>query len=112
MSRKRTKSDPDVNLEEGEQIPLIEVEAENSKELLRIARAYKRAQAARIEALEQEVKYKGNLLTAIKDAKLHPIEDGCYKVRVKDVLITVTPRDELVKVKEAGDEVPGDEVSA
>jgi len=93
--------------ESGEQMALIDVEPKNKGALLRVARRYKRAQDARIEARRLEKKEEGKLLEAVNEAKIIPDRDGAYTFRVGNVVITVTPRDELVHVslpKEKADE--------
>lgn len=83
----------------GEQLDLIDVSPENSKKIVGVARRYKAAQAERTAALEREVGEKEKLLAMVKEAKLQPV-DGVIRFRVDGLLITVTPRDELVKVKD------------
>lgn len=98
--KKHEKSEPTA----GEQLDLIDVSPENSKQIVGIARRYKTAQAQRIAALEREVEEKQKLLGLIKDAKLKPLDDGVIRFKVDGLLITVKPRDELVKVKEESEE--------
>jgi len=85
--------------ESGEQMDLIEVHPENSKEIIRAAKAYKVAQKARTEALAREIKEKGKLLAYVKESKIVPDADGKCKFKLDGMAITVTPRDELVRVK-------------
>ena len=87
------------DLEVGEQIPLIDIEPENAKAIARAARAYKKAQKARMEALSEEIKQKEKLLAVVHQADIKANADGEYCFRAGDVTITVKPRDELVKVK-------------
>jgi hypothetical protein len=90
--------------DEGEQMELIELTPKNHKEIIKIARAYKRCQAARTEALAEEVKYKERLLAEVKEAEIAANPDGGYKFKCDGAIITVTPRDELVRVKFADDD--------
>jgi len=76
------------------------VTPENSKEIIKQAKAYKAAQSRRIEALENEVAAKVKLLSLIKEAKVQRLDDGKIRFKLDGYTITVTPRDELVKVKE------------
>ena len=85
--------------EEGEQLDLIEVEPENAKQIARCARVYKKAQAVRLEALDEEVKNKKKLIALIHEADLQPV-NGKYKFRAGKMIITVTPCDERVGVKD------------
>jgi hypothetical protein len=90
--------------ESGEQIPLMDTLPEGSEEIIACAKRYKNAQAARIEALNMEKQEKGTLLELIEKAGFQRLEDGKIKFTADGFTITVTPRDELVQVKEA-DEV-------
>jgi len=91
----------------GEQLDLIDVAPENSKEIIALARAYKSAQGRRIDALEEEVAAKVKLLALIKGANLQRLDDGKIRLHLDGYTITVTPRDELVKVKEDSEEGEG-----
>ena len=55
---------------------------------------------ARVEALAEEVKAKQEILSLVKDAHLSRLADGSIKFKCDGMVITVTPRDELVKVKD------------
>jgi hypothetical protein len=92
MAKKRTKPT--------EQMDLIDVQPKNAKAIVAAARLYKKYQAARLAALEKEVAQKQEVLSLVKEAKLQPLEGGVIKFKVDGVTISVTPRDELVKVKE------------
>jgi hypothetical protein len=85
------------------QMDLIDTQPENSKEIIKLARAYQKAKMDRIAALETELDRKGKLLELIHAAKLNPV-DGVIKFTCDGFTITVTPRDELIKVKSAEDE--------
>lgn len=87
-----------------EQLDLIDVEPENKKEMLRVARKYKAVQATRIEALAAEKKEKGKLLELVREAEIAPEADGSFRFRVGNLVISVTPRDELVRCKFDDDE--------
>lgn len=98
MSKKNSSMQNEV--EKGEQMPLMEVGPEHSKEIIKLARQYKKAQTARINALAEETKLKHELLGLIKEEHLKRLEDGTIMFTLEGYKITVTPRDELVKVKE------------
>ena len=92
MARKRVADD-------GDQQELIEVTPANHKKILSLARAYKKAQRARTEALAEEIKWKEKLLAEVKEAEIAPNPDGSFKFKCDGATISVTPRDELIRVK-------------
>jgi len=90
--------DTDVAVEE--QPTLIDVAPENAKEIVRAAKRYKKAQADRIAALNIEIEEKAKLLNMIKQANLQRLADGTIRCHVDGFLITVTPRDEVLRIKD------------
>lgn len=107
MAKKQSTMQNEVEKSEqeaGEQMKLIDVGPENSKEIIKQARIYKAAVAKRIKATNEEVPAKQKLLKLIIDAHLNRLEDGTIKFKLDGYTITVTPRDELIKVKEDKEE--------
>lgn len=105
MSKKKSQLQEQVENDElellpGQQMDLIDIAPENAKEIIAHARIYKAVQAKRILALEEEKKEKQKLLELIKEANLQRLEDGKIKFKLDGYTITVTPRDELVQIKE------------
>jgi len=102
---KRTKKDEGGGTavadspEKGEQLALIEVDSKHVKQFKRIATKYKAAQKARSAALAEEIKYKDELIDLAKASDIQPDADGRMKFRADGCIISITPRDELVKVK-------------
>lgn len=86
--------------QEGEQQPLIDVGPENMKEIVTVAKLYKKHMTIRQAALMKEIAKKQELLNLVKAAKLKPLEGGVIKFKVDGLTIKITPRDELVQVKE------------
>lgn len=86
--------------EKGKQLDLLDVAPENAKPIIAVARRYKKASAIRQAALAEEVKLKGQVLDLVKAAKLQPLEGGVIKFAYNGVTISITPRDELVRVKD------------
>ena len=87
----------------GDQLDLIDTAPENKKQIISVAKLYKKAQAIRIDALAQEKKHKHTLLDLIEKAKLVPLPDGTVKFRCDGLKFIVTPRDKLVQIKECED---------
>ena len=85
------------------QMDLIDVAPKNAKPIIEAAQIYKECQLTRISALKAEVEQKHKVLNLVKAAKLQPLKDGVVKFEYKGVVITVTPRDELIKVKDTLD---------
>lgn len=87
----------------GEQMALIDVGPENLAAITPVAKRYQAAQQRRAKALKEETAAKEEILALIKDAGLNRLEDGSIRFRCDGMLISVTPRDELVRVKEDND---------
>ena len=100
---------PKKTEQNGEQLDLIDVTPENSKKIIAVAKRYKAAQSQRIEALQEEIAEKQKLLGLVKEANLQRLEDGKIRFRVDGMTITVTLRDELIKVKEDGEETDNED---
>lgn len=83
----------------GKQLDLIDVKPKQSKKILAVANDYKEAVSERQGWLAQEVKLKTELLDLIKKENLTPLKDGVIRFDIDGTVISVTPRDELVKVK-------------
>lgn len=100
MARKKQTMEPAP----GEQMDLLDVSPENLKEIIPVAKQYRKAVKRRMVALEEETQLKGQILNLIKDAKFSRLADGSIKFRCDGMLITVTPRDELVRVNDKEDQ--------
>jgi hypothetical protein len=83
----------------GEQMDLIDVAPENMKKIKPLAKKYRAAVKRRMAVLDEEKELKDKLLDMVKAAHLSRLEDGTIKFRCDGMLITVTPRDELIRVK-------------
>lgn len=83
---------------------LIDVLPEDAKPIIEAAREYKEVQGERLTALSREKKLKQKVLGLVKEAKFQPLEGGVIKFECEGCTITVTPRDELVQVKDAATE--------
>ena len=90
--------------EEGEQMDLIDVQPENAKAIVSAARVYKKLQAVRMAALEKEIAQKAVVLKLIHEADLQRLNGGKIKFKYEGVIISVTPRDELVRIEEKSTE--------
>jgi len=90
---------------EGEQLDLIDITPEYAKPIKAAAKAYKRVVAEGRVLLAEEVKLKTKIIEQVREAGIKPNAEGVIKFRLDGVTITITPRDELVKVKlEEGEE--------
>lgn len=100
MATKKQEKAPSTS---GEQLDLIDVAPEHLAEIKPLAERYRRALRARLDALEEETAAKQDLLSLIKESNPTRLPDGSIRFRCDGLLISVTPRDELVKVKEETD---------
>lgn len=91
-----------------DQMDLIDVTPKNKKAILKVAGEYKAAQRERIRFLDEEKDRKATLLDLIKAAKLQPNEDGVIEFQLDGIKIKVTPRNELVQVREEADDDDGE----
>ena len=106
-SKKENKNSKQASLNEagvevGEQMPLMDVSPEHSKEIVKVARAYKAKVNARLaiqkgkngeEDLQQE------LLNLVKAENLSRDNEGKIKFTVAGIEIELVPTKEKVKVK-------------
>lgn len=100
MARKTKKAESTS----GEQLDLIDVTPENLKGIKPVARKYRAAFKRRVQALDEQTKLKAQLLDMIKGANLGQLADGTIKFRCDGMLITVSPRDDVIRVKEDTDQ--------
>lgn len=101
--KEQVNSDETLEVYEGEQLDLIDVAPENSKDIIKHAKLYKSAQKRRMSTLEEEIAEKKLLLELVRNSGVGKLEDGKIKFKTGTFTITVTPRDELVKVKDESD---------
>jgi hypothetical protein len=101
MTKRSKLTEQDVQA--GEQGDLIDVQPENIKEIVKQARLYKRLQVKRIDMLTDEVVAKKTLLSMLEAEKIERI-DGKIVLKCNGMTITVSPRDELIKVKDDADD--------
>jgi len=96
----KEKNQDSLKNEAGEQLDLIDVTPENAKSIIREARLYKKFQAERLAVLKNEIEQKHKVLELVKAAKLQSLDGGKIRFEHDGVIISITPRDELVKIKE------------
>lgn len=104
MSKKSSMQEEVEETEAGEQLDLIDIAPKNAKVIIEAARIYKRLLATRQKALVKEVAQKAEVLRLVREAELTPLEGGKIRFRYDGFLISVTPRDELIKVIEETEE--------
>lgn len=85
-----------------EQLDLIDVKPKNAKKILSLAKDYKAVQKERIDYLAKEKELKQKIIDEIRKAKLSPLENGTTKFTIDNFKISMTPRDELIQIKEIG----------
>jgi hypothetical protein len=86
------------------QLELIQTLPDNVQEIVDVALEYKDCVTTRTGILKKEVELKNQIKEMVHKAGLQPLKDGVIRFRHNGVLISVTPRDELIKVKEVEDE--------
>lgn len=92
--------------EKGEQGKLFEIHGKKAKEIIEAAQLYKKYQDARISAGVKEAEQKKLILDLVKKSNLQVLAGGKIKCVVDGLSITITPRDELVQVKERTEPEP------
>lgn len=92
---------------EESQLQLLDVSHPAAKKIQSLARAYKKAVKERMEIGKTEQDLKEKLRAEVKESGMKPDEDGVVTFTCGKVTITVTPRDELVRVKDADAEEEG-----
>lgn len=86
---------------QGEQLQLIDVGPANLKEILAAVKLYKNYQATRLSALKDEIAEKHHVLELVKAANLKPLSDGVIRFECGGEIITIEPRDEVIRIKKA-----------
>jgi len=84
----------------GEQLELIDVQPENVKHIIEVARTYKKSMARRLKELADETKLKHKIIELVDAANLQPLKGGVIRFECDGVEISITPQDRQVKVKE------------
>lgn len=84
----------------GEQMALLDVGPEHTREIAAAGRRCKILQRARLKALDAEVKEKQKIRQLVEKENLTRLQDGRIRFKCDGLLIEITPRDELVTVKE------------
>ena len=82
------------------QLPLIDVGPNNLKEIMPHIEAYRNALQERLAYGKEEVKHKVAILELVKESGLKPLPDGSIQFTCDGYKVTITPRDQLVSVKE------------
>lgn len=86
-----------------EQLDLIDVTPKNATAIKRAARAYLKAKAERLAWLEKEQGQQEKIRELVEEAGLQPLESGVIRFQLDGLTIKVTPREDGVLVKKAGE---------
>jgi len=89
-----------VQSKAGEQLDLIDVTPENLKKILPVAKAYRKIVKERVGLTNKETELKNKLLGMIKEANMRRLSDGKIRFKHDGLIITVTPCDEKISIKE------------
>ena len=87
----------------GEQLDLLDVGPENLKEIVPVARAYKKIMTQRVSMLAEEVDLKEKIKSFVHKSGLKRLPDGSFKFKCEGVTVKVIPGEEKVNVKENED---------
>lgn len=108
MGKKKTMQEKveegEALYEPGEQMDLIDVTPEELKKIRPVVKKYKQVVKSRVALTAEEVELKNKIKEFVHASELKRLPDGSIKFRCDGFLVEVTPRDEVVKVKEANDE--------
>ena len=100
MVKKATQTKSKKKGKGGEQLDLIDVHPKEAKPIIEAARRYKKYQKIRLENLAKEIAEKGVIKDLVRKAKLPTLPNGKIKFTYDNVMVEITPRDELVRVVE------------
>lgn len=96
MTNKETKK----TVGKGKQMSLIDVGPKNLKQIIGVAKKYRSAVRRRMHVAEEEQALKAQVLELVEKAKLGRDDKGRVRFQADGYVITVTPRDNLVQVRE------------
>ena len=102
MGRRKSIEEEELESTAGDQMDLIDVSPETLAEIKPLAREYRKVVKQRVKIQAKETDLKQQILDLIKGANLARLPDGSIRFKCDGMTISVTPRDELVKVKEEG----------
>ena len=84
----------------GEQMQLIDVHPKKARPIIAAAKILKKLQVARSSAQEKENTQKAKLLNLVEEANIQRLPDGRIKFSYDGVLLTITPKQESISIKE------------
>jgi hypothetical protein len=90
-----------VDTETGE---MFDITPENQKEILAFAKQLKKVSAKKKSLADDEKVARHELIEAVRSAGLQPMDNGVIILKINGMTITVTPKEENVKIQENGDE--------
>ena len=98
---KKTAKKKQAKRKTGEQLELIDVGPENLKDILLKVTSYKKHQKGRLALLKLEIADKADVHELVKAAKLVPLKDGVIRFECDGKVITIEPRDEVIRIRDA-----------
>lgn len=77
---------------------LMEIHDENAKKIIAKGKLYKKAQKERLKFGKKEAELKEELRQLIHELNYAPLEDGVIRLNFEGLIVSIEPRNELVKV--------------
>ena len=84
----------------GEQLDLIDVHPKDARPIIAAAKILKKFQVTRSSAQDKENNQKALLLHLVEKANIPRLPDGRIKFHYDGILLTITPKQESISIKE------------
>lgn len=83
-----------------EQLDLFDYQPEKAKVIAKVAHEYKAIVIVGRKTLAEEIRLKNKIKELVKEAKLKPLPNGVIKFVCDGIPISITPRDEVIRIGE------------